>query len=333
MTAEDLLTTDDLDAIGHLENPERADPEALLGRLLQAVDSDRIADPRDRGYALSLASGIAETELKDLGRALDLADRAVRADRASGESDLAPRADRARLLHLLGRADEAMAELTALRPLLETDPTASYLVDTLEDIGRVELAERWLTEAARAVLERIGESEPEEARRAAGAMLYGLVRHRHRVRVDLGLPHDDLDDLSDRLDAAGHSPDPAVGTREGLLFWPRADLNALLLRWPALATPFGASWDEHRGLVERELVELAADGVPGLALVPASADGFAAHVADGDLDPTDEDTVDSYAETLLASLDAVPWPPGRNDPCWCGSGTKYKKCCLPRARA
>ncbi|WP_432954686.1 SEC-C metal-binding domain-containing protein [Micromonospora haikouensis] len=333
MTAEDLLTTDDLDAIGHLENPERADPETLLGRLLQAVDSDRIADPRDRGYALSLASGIAETELKDLGRALDLADRAVRADRASGESDLAPRADRARLLHLLGRADEAMAELTALRPLLETDPTASYLVDTLEDIGRVELAERWLTEAARAVLERIGESEPEEARRAAGAMLYGLVRHRHRVRADLGLPHDDLDDLSDRLDAAGHSPDPAVGTREGLLFWPRADLNALLLRWPALATPFGANWDEHRGLVERELVELAADGVPGLALVPASTDGFAAHVADGDLDPTDEDTVDSYAETLLASLDAVPWPPGRNDPCWCGSGTKYKKCCLPRARA
>lgn len=24
---------------------------------------------------------------------------------------------------------------------------------------------------------------------------------------------------------------------------------------------------------------------------------------------------------------AIPWPPGRNDPCWCGSGTKYKKCC------
>jgi hypothetical protein len=23
----------------------------------------------------------------------------------------------------------------------------------------------------------------------------------------------------------------------------------------------------------------------------------------------------------------VEWPPGRNQPCWCGSGTKYKKCC------
>jgi tetratricopeptide (TPR) repeat protein len=23
----------------------------------------------------------------------------------------------------------------------------------------------------------------------------------------------------------------------------------------------------------------------------------------------------------------VAWPPGRNQPCWCGSGRKYKKCC------
>jgi uncharacterized protein YchJ len=24
---------------------------------------------------------------------------------------------------------------------------------------------------------------------------------------------------------------------------------------------------------------------------------------------------------------AISWPPPRNAPCWCGSGTKYKKCC------
>jgi tetratricopeptide (TPR) repeat protein len=23
----------------------------------------------------------------------------------------------------------------------------------------------------------------------------------------------------------------------------------------------------------------------------------------------------------------ITWPPGRNEPCWCGSGRKYKKCC------
>ncbi|WP_370013527.1 SEC-C metal-binding domain-containing protein [Nocardiopsis sp. Huas11] len=23
----------------------------------------------------------------------------------------------------------------------------------------------------------------------------------------------------------------------------------------------------------------------------------------------------------------IPWPPGRNQPCWCDAGRKYKKCC------
>ena len=26
-------------------------------------------------------------------------------------------------------------------------------------------------------------------------------------------------------------------------------------------------------------------------------------------------------------LERRPQKPGRNDPCWCGSGRKYKKCC------
>lgn len=34
--------------------------------------------------------------------------------------------------------------------------------------------------------------------------------------------------------------------------------------------------------------------------------------------------------TIVSRYDqgtAVEWPPGRNQPCWCGSQTKYKKCC------
>ena len=29
----------------------------------------------------------------------------------------------------------------------------------------------------------------------------------------------------------------------------------------------------------------------------------------------------------VAAGEAIAWPPGRNEPCWCGSGRKYKKCC------
>jgi tetratricopeptide (TPR) repeat protein len=35
------------------------------------------------------------------------------------------------------------------------------------------------------------------------------------------------------------------------------------------------------------------------------------------------------AAELLRQGRAIPWPPGRNDRCWCGSGRKYKQCCGP----
>jgi uncharacterized protein YecA (UPF0149 family) len=35
-----------------------------------------------------------------------------------------------------------------------------------------------------------------------------------------------------------------------------------------------------------------------------------------------------YAADLCSETSGViAWPPGRNEPCWCGSGRKYKKCC------
>ncbi|GGV39351.1 hypothetical protein GCM10010182_74670 [Actinomadura cremea] len=59
--------------------------------------------------------------------------------------------------------------------------------------------------------------------------------------------------------------------------------------------------------------------------------------------PLDIGTLRGFAEregldparrsTRLAALHEVdrerdvPWPPGRNDTCWCGTGRKYKKCC------
>jgi hypothetical protein len=35
-----------------------------------------------------------------------------------------------------------------------------------------------------------------------------------------------------------------------------------------------------------------------------------------------------YAADLCSDpTRGTTWPPGRNEPCWCGSGRKYKKCC------
>jgi tetratricopeptide (TPR) repeat protein len=36
---------------------------------------------------------------------------------------------------------------------------------------------------------------------------------------------------------------------------------------------------------------------------------------------------DLSARILTPEGELITWPPERNDPCWCGSGAKYKKCC------
>ncbi len=43
---------------------------------------------------------------------------------------------------------------------------------------------------------------------------------------------------------------------------------------------------------------------------------------DSVLKPIDEDDASGLLQPYVA-----PYKPGRNDPCPCGSGKKYKKCC------
>ena len=53
------------------------------------------------------------------------------------------------------------------------------------------------------------------------------------------------------------------------------------------------------------------------------------------LEPDKEEDLTDIAHALGAPQPAIPTRPaleriGRNDPCPCGSGLKYKKCCLDR---
>jgi uncharacterized protein YecA (UPF0149 family) len=41
----------------------------------------------------------------------------------------------------------------------------------------------------------------------------------------------------------------------------------------------------------------------------------------------DASTRGMYGAHLAYTGRFVPWPPRRNDRCWCGSGLKYKRCC------
>ncbi|MDP9793298.1 tetratricopeptide (TPR) repeat protein [Catenuloplanes nepalensis] len=327
------LTSDDLlqirqSALG------AADPLGVAAELADAADAGRLADAGDAGLALTLAAEIAESRNK-LDAALRYAERGLDAYGTRDDSQVASaRALRARILFRTGQADEAEAALESLRPLLTryTDAPA-YVSAALAVGGRHKVAEQWLTEAVQSALaERGAAAEPSSADDAG--QLFFLLQQRHRIRHVLGLPHDGHDNLADRLETklANAGTAPAADAAEAeLLFWPQAEFDRLVAQWPALGEAYGATWDEHRARLEKELVRLTAAGGVGLTLGVGSVDALV-RTAGADGDPADPKTRAGYARLQATRSTAIHWPVERNGACWCGSGLKYKKCCLPRSR-
>jgi tetratricopeptide (TPR) repeat protein len=312
-----------------------ADPLGVAAELAAAVDTGRLADGEDAGYALTLAAGIAESRSR-LDAALRYADRAVDAYEKRDDSEAAgARALRARILFRAGRGDEAMAELEPLRPLLTEYPdAAAYVSAALAAGGHNRVAEQWLTDAVRTALAQRAATadQPAEPGNAEDAgLLFFLLQQRHRVRHALDLPHDAHDNLADRLETglAGTAARAAAEPADDLVFWPRHEFDRLIAQWPALTDPYGATWDEHRARLEREMLRLAGSG---RTLLPGSVDGLV-RFAGTDGEPGDPATRAGYVRQLAAGPGQLTWPPERNEACWCGSGSKYKKCCLLRARA
>jgi tetratricopeptide (TPR) repeat protein len=312
-----------------------ADPLGVAAELADAVDAGRLADREDAGYALMLAAEIAESRTK-LDAALKYVEQAINAYATRDDSPVAAaRALRARILFRSGREDEAMAELEPLRPLLSRHPdAAAYLSAALAVGGRNRVAEQWLTEAVRVALDERTASTDQPAEPAGAedaGLLFFLLQQRHRVRHALGLPHDTHDNLAERLETRLANAAAPAEPADDLLFWPRAEFDRVVAQWPTLSQAYGGTWDEHRARLERELVRLAGTGRTGLTLLTGSVAGLTAY-AGRDGEPTDPKTRADYARQLAAGSGQITWPPERNEPCWCGSGNKYKKCCLPRSR-
>lgn len=205
MSTDGLLSIDDLDRLSSASF-EADDPLAIAGQLVEAADQGRIADPADVGYAYMLAAEIYG-DADDAESGLCLVERAISAYQRWGEAETKvgtdgqldvgwPRAFRAQMLFQLGRGEDALAELTALRPRLISDELApSYLAETLEEADRADLAVDWLTGA----LDELREAHPEGLPEELGNVVYHLAVTRHRIRRDLDLPHDGYDALADEF--------------------------------------------------------------------------------------------------------------------------------------
>lgn len=329
----DVLSTEDIDRIA-AEASESETPETLAAALVAAVDDGRLADAAVAGYALTVAAEItADTDEPEV--AIALAERAIEACERSGDTSTShPSAVRADALFLAGRDEEAMTQLAVLRERLTEDPEAAMLVgEVLVAHGHAEVAEEWLTEALDTVLQRHDELEADPSDPAydhVSIVSFEVLQARHGVRHELGLPHDEYDDLADEM---MEELEDSLDDGPVVLFFPQPEYDEVLRRWPDLATDHGATWNEHRAITEQELRLRAEHGTAGLALVPGTADALAAFATTSGSEQPDTPTIQAYRDSLVdAATPQTPWPPGRNNPCWCGSTNKYKKCCLTRAQ-
>lgn len=220
-----------------------------------------------------------------------------------------------------GDDEQADLMLTELRRSVR-DGTArgivhEYVADILEAAGRLEDALRWYT----AGLTQLDLSEP------AGSDfdVVMLASARHRVRRALELPRDRYDLMVDKIRAEiGGTAKPSLAVVP-VLCWRREQHALLLDRFPELSTlEHHASFDTYREATEL-LMREQEEGPLGVVLGDVRA--FSVFALQHQLDPNESDTRHRYAKDVAASGAYVPWPPGRNEPCWCQSGIKYKKCC------
>jgi SEC-C motif len=79
--------------------------------------------------------------------------------------------------------------------------------------------------------------------------------------------------------------------------------------------------------MEQRLRHLASNLGFNPLVAPLTVEGLEADAhARGD-DPGSAEARSAYGAELVSTGHTILWPPGRNDPCWCGSGRKYKRCC------
>ncbi len=162
----------------------------------------------------------------------------------------------------------------------------------------------------------------ELAKKTADELLVGRLRaERQECRLELGLPPDD----EDRLAEHGRHPLPEA-TSYAVAWYPRDQIQAAFARWPDLAGDLEDP-DAYCKVIEARLREVQAATGRTPSVAPLQVEAFLAFASEQGLDPSTGSARSRFAAFLGSRGETVPWPPGRNDPCWCGSGSKYKRCC------
>jgi tetratricopeptide (TPR) repeat protein len=253
-----------------------------------------------------------------------------------GRSDIAE-------FHLrAGRHDQA-AQIWA--QLKHKDPDEIWLYNaaglSYNEIGEHQLAIDWLREGIELAI-RTGDPQ-------------GLVGQlsdvrRHSLRA-LGREHDELEhrvtpfleqwrapepeplhthfepDRPTQLDSPPSAGDPKRRETSIAISWfPSGEYEQAIERWQSLAEDWAnVLYPDYCHRLDGHIKWMRTHGIHVQAIAPIVIDEFLAWCTERNEDP--ENARADYAAQLLSEGKAIPWPPNRNAPCWCGSQRKYKKCC------
>jgi hypothetical protein len=165
----------------------------------------------------------------------------------------------------------------------------------------------------------------------AAAKRRGLSKEIDRARVERRAERQHVGLALDEDDRLAPAPRPP---RSGPIAWalawfPPDQRAAALERWPDLANDLTDPVRYSRR-IEEQLRRLHAALGHRPAVAPLIVGDFLAWAAGEGYDPAGGDARSTYAAELHRTGQAISWPPGRNDPCWCRSGRKYKRCCGSR---
>jgi hypothetical protein len=216
-----------------------------------------------------------------------------------------------------GRRPEADALWAALEHEHPADPTVPFLAGSAHaEAGEPAVAAPLFAQA----LERALRSG------ADGETLRRIVAARTEALAEADLAPGEIDDLARRAlaRAAAAGADTPVTTP----FFLVDDFAAALDAWPDFAADWRAEGHAAYALELDQRMRAVASGAPRHpAVVPLTVALVRERSAANGLDADTAEARTRAAYEIAMEGGAIAWPPGRNDPCWCGSGTKYKRCC------
>lgn len=252
-------------------------------------------------------------DAEDFAAAVEAQRQAVAAGAGPGEAD--PREMLA--WYLLKAGEDAEAE-ALWQTLLDERPDDAELVLTAgvahRDAERYERAAELLGEALEAVMR--SSLDAEALREAAAERTLALTA--------LGRAPEAIDAHAEatiaRLERqAGGDPIAAP-------WYPAPEYEVAFAKLPA----FAEDWEGHDHAaysreMDRRLRDVSAQHGRAPLIVPVVVDAYLSFATASGLDPDWAETRARFADEHRD--DALAWPPGRNDECWCGADAKYKKHC------